>query len=280
MHTLYLTEPCQSTCRIRTNCSFLVHLLCQTYGTYITHSTCPADSTITAVRNDLPAESSPIRSVHTPASSYRITCDGMDFTTASPLPAIADILYERRNYDPSVFALHGAAVEYNNQAFLFLAATGSGKTTLTGFLTHKGFGYIADDCILLDRESLVIYPYTTPLHLRCGGLTVLKGYGIHPEPLEFLEDASFERYIYTPRNRITAPVPLGKIFFPTHNASENRIEEMNRTERMTALLKSPIVEYQVDRPYLQFIARLSAIPCYRLYYSDMDYVKEVLQNGT
>lgn len=53
---------------------------------------------------------------------------------------------------------------------------------------------------------------------------------------------------------------------------------MNTTEKITALLKSPITEYEIDGSYLSFISKLSAIPCKRLYYSNMNYVAEVIKN--
>ena len=52
---------------------------------------------------------------------------------------------------------------------------------------------------------------------------------------------------------------------------------MNTTEKITALLKSPITEYEIGGIYLSFISKLSAIPCKRLYYSNMDFVAEVIK---
>ena len=61
-----------------------------------------------------------------------------------------EIIFDNTNYDRRIFALHGAAVEWKGKGYLFLAATASGKTTLASYLTSQGFGYITDDCILLD----------------------------------------------------------------------------------------------------------------------------------
>ena len=93
---------------------------------------------------------------------------------ASGILAIDEIISNNTEYDNSIFALHGAAVEWNGKAILFLASTTSGKSTLTSYLTKNGFGYITDDCILLDRTSCDIHPYSTPIYLRDGGLEILK----------------------------------------------------------------------------------------------------------
>ena len=85
-----------------------------------------------------------------------------------------EIIFDNTNYDRRIFALHGAAVEWKGKGYLFLAATASGKTTLASYLTSQGFGYITDDCILLDRVDFQVYPCHTLLHLRDGGVDVLK----------------------------------------------------------------------------------------------------------
>lgn len=85
-----------------------------------------------------------------------------------------EIIFDNTNYDRRIFALHGAAVEWKGKGYLFLAATASGKTTLASYLTSQGFGYITDDCILLDCVDFQVYPCHTLLHLRDGGVDVLK----------------------------------------------------------------------------------------------------------
>ena len=82
-----------------------------------------------------------------------------------------------------------------------------------------------------------------------------------------------------PKNCITSTLPLKKIFFITRTENSNYIEEMTTTEKITALLKSPIIEYKIDGNYLSFISKLAAMPCEKLYYSDMNFVAEVIKNG-
>ena len=292
MITLYLTTPYHPPYMLRTNCSSLAPLLYSKHGNYITESPVPVAHTITAVSmaSSADASSGVSRKLSSPIS-YEITYNDSQFITSSPLLAIEDILYKHRSFDPAVFALHGAAVEHDGRACLFLGSTTSGKTTLTSFLVSRGFGYITDDCILLHRNTYMIHPYTTPLHLRHGGLTILNQYGLYPEPLEQIDDTSFPRYVHTPKNCITTPLPLGKIFFIRRTKQEdstqkqnntdynNHIEAMDITKRMTSLMKAPIIDYSVDTCYLQFIAGLSKVPCYQLFYNDMNYVMEVLRNG-
>ena len=64
------------------------------------------------------------------------------FTTSTPLSELDRYIFENNVYDPSVLALHGAAVEWQGGAHIFLAATTSGKTTLCTYLTSQGFGFL------------------------------------------------------------------------------------------------------------------------------------------
>ena len=199
-------------------------------------------------------------------------------TTSHPVLCIDEYLFEHPSYDASVFALHGAAVEWNGKCYVFLAATTSGKTTLTSYLVYCGFGYVTDDCVLLDRKTNVVYPFSTPLHLRQGGVNVLERYGALPENLYcFNEDDSTCRYIYTPRNCVEQPLPLGEIFFIERTGTENSAREMSGAEKIAALMRAPITDYPVDAEYLRFLASLGAKYCKCLKYCDMDFVKEVLR---
>ena len=277
MKIAYLTCYNQSIFSIQTTCPNLALALHLKYGTTLTTTPMPTQHTITINKNSpapgatLP-ESAPTYTIIHTSEEGTVTS-----TTQYPLQAIDDILYSSLSLSPDIFALHGAAIACNGHSCLFLGATTSGKTTLTSYLTSQGFGYITDDCILLNRETFTISPCTTPLHLRSGGLEVLRKYSCIPDTLEFLDEETFPRYVYTPDNCVTVPLPLGRIFFITRTEQVNRLEDMGMTERITALMKAPIVEYPVDSSYLRFLTRLAKVPCNRLLYCDMNYVKEILK---
>jgi len=180
--------------------------------------------------------------------------------------------------DSSIFALHGAAVEYNCKAYIFLASTTSGKTTLASYLVSNSFGYITDDCILLDKNNFTIHPVKAPIQLRTGGLKVLKDYKAEPQNIEVIENEKDLRYVYMPDNYINNPLPIEKIFFIRRTANINSLIPMNTTTRITELMKSPIREYPVTSEYIRFISQLTKYECQYLLYHDMNYVIEVIKN--
>lgn len=264
MLTLRIAFPKQTAFTVKTDCEILANSLRLKHGQYISSYDDCDENIIIAVKS---------------STEYKIRFNNECYYTEYGLRKIEDIMYEHRQYDDSIFAIHGGAVEYDGGAHLIVAATTSGKTTLTSYLTSNGCGYITDDCILLDRESFLVYPFTTPVHLRGGGYDVLKMAGCAPENVVLLDDISIKRYVYTPENLVKGVLPLKKIFFITRTETDNRVFTMNTTERITELLKSPIKEYKLDRKHLEFISRLAKTPCERLYFKDMNFVSEVIRNG-
>ena len=266
MKKIFLISPFQTNYTIITNCTVLEKQLHLKYGNYISKTPTATNHTIHAIKTK---------------NGYTIETPGISFNSNYPLYEIDKYVFDHTEYDPHVLALHGAAVEWKGKCHLFLAATTSGKTTLTSYLCENGFGYLTDDCILLDQQSLCVHPFATPIQLRSGGVEVLKRYNALPSKLERLEEGNtLVRYVYTPSNIPSKAVPLANIFFIERTEDENALLDMSTTERITALMKSPITNYPITGDYLRFLSTLAQkIPCYRLRYCDMNYVKELIQNG-
>ena len=255
----------QTGCAITTNCEALCGMLKTKYGAYLSESPAVCELSLRVLRDK---------------DGYIISTSHGSFETDRPLCEIDRFLFENTVYDPRILALHGGAVEWNGEATLFLAATTGGKTTLTSYLTGRGCGYITDDCILVDRNDFSIYPFSSPIQLRDGGLEVLKKYNAVPDGLQLLEEAPvLRRWVYTPTNCVEKAVPLKRIFFIERNEHENRLVTMQTTERITALMKAPITSYPITGDYLRLLSRLAKTECYLLRYCDMNYVKEIIQNG-
>ena len=210
---------------------------------------------------------------------FRIRGETEEVCVSSPLGYLSGFLIQTRTFAPNVLALHGAAVESRGAAHLFLAATTTGKTTLTSYLTERGFGYVTDDCVLLDRNEFAVYPCTTPIHLREGGVAVLKRLGISPEGLEHLNDPRFERWVFSPKNPLATALPLGQIFFLFRTEDENARIPLSTNEAMIRLLKAPITDYPITAEHLKTMSRLAARGVFELRYKDMSFAEEVLRDG-
>lgn len=263
MENITITPPFQTSFNIKTNCEKLIRLIRLKYGKYVTNSKSYNTKNILAVKK---------------GETYVIRFFDKTVCDKSGITAIDEIISDNTIYNENIFALHGAAIEYGGKAYIFLASTTSGKSTLTSYLTNHGFGYITDDCILLGKTNFEVYPYNTPIHLREGGFKILKALNAEPDNFEIIDDEKFERYVYSPANCIDNAAPLDKIFFIRRTENNNSISLMSTTERMTNLMKSPITLYSVTSEYLKFISKLAAKDCYNLSYCNMAYIAEVLKN--
>ena len=266
MIELNLKFPCQATVfKISTDCPNICERLKLQHGAHISgeFASCTYDIKITRDNQSL----------------YHFVREGKHITTATPLLELDTLLFEIAKFDESIIALHGAAVEFNDKSYAFLAPTTTGKTTLCTYLVRSGgMGYITEDRILLDEKNNV-HPFTCPIHLRAGGLGVLEKYGVLLPELPLLEEAGDSRYIFNPENPVTTSLPLGKIFFISRTESENSAKPISTAEAIGALMKAAATVVTPMASYIQAISAIARTGCVSLQYSDMAYVKNLITSG-
>lgn len=264
MKSIYIERPFHiPNYKISSNDSHFLHLLHLQYGKYFGSPLVDKPYPIEVLKNN--------------NNTYLLRQEGSKIETNTPLHELDRILLNKTTYNECVFALHGAAVEFNGMAYLFLASTTSGKSTLASFLVSNGFGYITDDCILIQRKTFEVHPYNCPIQLRDGGLAILKKHGIQPDNLQYLNDIAIQRYLYTPTNCITKPLPIGCIYFITRSEAENNLLTMPTNERMAELMEAPITDYPIISDHIKFISLLAKIDCKRLIYKDMEFVADKIK---
>ena len=67
---------------------------------------------------------------------------------------------------PELLFLHSAALVFRDRAFLFVASSGTGKSTTAFALLHHGFRYMSDELCPLDPQTLDVYPYPHALCVK------------------------------------------------------------------------------------------------------------------
>lgn len=206
-------------------------------------------------------------------NEYEMNYNSIRIVSSNPLQNISNILFENPNFDSKCIAIHGGAIEYRGEAYLFIAPTMSGKSTLISYLISKGMGYISEDCILINKKDLSIIPYTLPIHIRHGGKTVLEKCGIYNNYFKYINH-DVMRYIYTPNKCINKNIPINSMYFFLRSENINQINLIDKYTLIEKLLKSVITTYRIDSSYLRTIMTLTKNFCYNLYYRDMEFVYE------
>ncbi len=73
--------------------------------------------------------------------------------------------------------VHSAVVECSGRALLLPADPGSGKSTLTAGLVHRGFRLLSDEHSLIRPEDGRVVPIPRPIALKNESIAVIKGLG-------------------------------------------------------------------------------------------------------
>lgn len=72
--------------------------------------------------------------------------------------------------------VHAAAIEKNGRVAILPGAPGSGKSTLTAGLVHRGWRLLSDELALIRREDGHVVPLARPVNLKNASIDVLKSF--------------------------------------------------------------------------------------------------------
>ena len=172
--------------------------------------------------------------------------------------------------------IHAASVVLNSKAYIFAAATGSGKTTLAAYLSESGCGYISDDETQVDMTSLCVHSDPKPLHLRVESVPALQRCGIDiTVPVTEIE--SFRRIVYLPNSFVSGNFPIGGFFFIHRDEFKNSCKSVPPTEAVQLIIQN-LLSLDVDMSACLRCAIKLAPKCRKIIYSDMSYILEILKN--
>mgnify|MGYP006100004527 FL=1 len=82
-------------------------------------------------------------------------------------------------HDFSRLIVHAAVLVKNNQAIIFPASPGSGKSTLTAYLSLNGWTLYSDEMAIIDLENQKVSPLYRPVCLKNDSISIIKT--LHPE---------------------------------------------------------------------------------------------------
>ncbi len=114
------------------------------------------------------------RGVPPPANPWEVRRDGEprqmavtdSYVVAYLLWEINRLMFERTG---ARVHLHGAALVHAGHAVVLAGQSHAGKSTLAGWLTHRGWGFLTDEAALVDPDTLVVAPYWRPIGVRRPG---------------------------------------------------------------------------------------------------------------
>ena len=187
--------------------------------------------------------------------------------------------FNRVVLERSQLTIHAAAVEIEGRAYIFPASSMSGKTTLAGWMSVHGAGYVADEIVALDRQ-LRAASYRRPLGLRHGG--PLEQFLVADVPVQ----PRFEAYeMLTPVSGLGAtsfpvgPWPVAGIVFPKYEVgAATTITPLTRSVALERLCESaPGLARHGRMVFTQLAAMARKVPTVSLSLSDLPEADRALR---
>ena len=183
----------------------------------------------------------------------------------------------------SIATLHAGAVSDGRTALVLAGAGGRGKSTLTAALLTRGYRYLSDDVVPLERGSGFAIPVPITLNLKPGSVPVLAE--LYPDlprlpawrsgdrRLRFLPPPAFAQ---RPPDRA---YPVAALVFPRYqpNAKPD-LQPLDPVAVLTRLIETDTL---LDRPLNpakigELCAWIEATPSYALAYGDLAAAADAL----
>lgn len=188
---------------------------------------------------------------------------------------IQDFFLKKAHVEKGFLVLHGAAVAKNDRAYVFLANTHIGKSTMVSFLLKNGFEYITDDRVIIKTSNLSITPFTKPVMLRQGAVELLNGYYNLNIPIKKIKYKGIERYFFIPSNCCSGNPVLANIYILNRTEGIPFSYERKTRDKLSQLMKYSLNINSLSS-YSEFF-QLSKIPITILNYTELSEVTDFLK---
>lgn len=210
------------------------------------------------------------------------TCDYTACSMDALFLQLERVIDRKTTYSSHVVAFHGAAVEHNNMCILLLSPTHRGKSTLVTYLTANGdFGFVTDDCILVDKTSTTVHPYTVPIKLRYINLFGIRQFDLDLDFSSLCTVKAGFHNLFLPPRIVREKLKIERIYWICYDEkSKNNIITLSKNTKILSLMTSTLVEYSLTKEYIHFLETLAEINCYFVEYSDLRFAKASIMSMT
>ena len=199
-----------------------------------------------------------------------------DVKKESVLPHLLQLIFELSCKALShYFLFHAAVISKVSKAVLFPAHVGSGKTTLAAMLAKRGFQYFSDELAVIDVETLQVRPFTMPMSIKPGSLTVLAQEYPELDTLanHFRPDGKVVRYLQPPTESLPetdSTATVSALVFPHYNEGDgNYFMSLSKEETLQRLVQTCSSDRSLRPQDIKaMLAMVEQSECMALYYED------------
>ena len=199
-----------------------------------------------------------------------------DVSTESVLPHLLQLIFDLSCKALSqYFLFHAAVISKVSKAVLFPANVGSGKTTLAAMLAKQGFQFFSDELAVIDVETMQVRPFTMPMSIKPGSLTVLAQEYPELETLanHFRPDGKVVRYLQPPTESLPetdSTATVSALVFPHYNEGDgNYFMSLSKEETLQRLVQTCSSDRSLRPQDIKaMLAMVEQSECMALYYED------------
>lgn len=174
-----------------------------------------------------------------------------------------------------LFYIHAGVVGAGQNCILLPAAPGSGKSSLTAALTHRGFTYFSDEVALIESHSFRVPPAPLAVCVKGTGWEMMAAY--YPEvlrvPTHGRSDGKMVRYVPPrPETVAKASAPVSHIVFPKYSAkSTTELRAISRSDALGRIMDECLaLRRRLTAQDAQDVCRwIQGIDCYTLRFSSL-----------
>lgn len=172
-----------------------------------------------------------------------------------------------------VVPMHAAGLVHQGRAIALIGPSHSGKSTLSGWLTKSGWGFLTDEVCLVDTSVVppVVHPFWRPIGVR------------RPGPLdEFIGEAGPESEILVPASELgtlATPAPLVALVCPTYReGAEGLLEPLSPAAALTLIAQQlPSLGRDGGRVFQALAGLVETLPAFALDVDDLDHATATLE---
>ena len=191
-------------------------------------------------------------------------------------PVVKSVLWQTAvNAHDFLFYIHAGVVGTGNGCVLLPAQAGSGKSSLTAALTHRGFLYFSDEVALIQRSDFRVPPMSLAICVKSTGWELMAKYfpNIADLQMHWRDDGKRVRYIPPPDSAGLAPAPVTHIVFPKHDAeARTAIHPISQSQALGRLMDECLaLRQRLDHRIVQELVNwIKGVSCYSLTFSSLD----------
>lgn len=206
-------------------------------------------------------------------SVTRFLSDEMEYFKGAVLKYLCALLYDK-DPDSWMMTIHASGIIKNNEAILFVASEGSGKSTIAALLKAQGYQHLSDDLVVVDQNSKT-FPFPAGISVKKGAIKVLQSY--YPEILNQKENSNQNKPARFIPNHILEPYGkeggnIKAVIFVEYDAERSfKFEAVDKKVALQKYLKETWVNPDVENVKL-FFEWIKNTSFYELRYSNIKQV--------